>query len=74
MGEPFNNSIRPGGVSSKRGAMFQGGSQSKQPLIKGGPFQKKKVYQMEDISVDRMAVGDSDNNCLTVDDDLDADI
>ena len=26
------------------------------------------------MSVDRMAVGDSDNNCLTVDDDLDADI
>lgn len=29
---------------------------------------------MEDISVDRMAVGDSDQNCLTVDDDLDADM
>ena len=41
---------------------------------KVGPFQKKKGQKMEDISVDRMAVGDSDNNCLTVDDDLDADI
>lgn len=54
--------------------MFQGSTQSKQPQNRGGPFQKKKVYQMEDISVDRIAVGDSDKNCLTVDDDLDADI